>query len=422
MEKIIQVKNLCVNYGNNIVLNNISFDVNKGEFCTIIGPNGTGKSTTIKAIMKNIDVSSGEIFINKKNINQLSYRDKARLVGFVPQEYNLHYDFSVYDIVAMGRNPYLKKFGKSGYDDKKIICDALKKTGTYDLKDKGFTKLSGGEKQRVIIARALAQQPTILILDEATSNLDMHHQLDVLELIYSLNREDGLTVLAIMHDLNMASRFSDKLILLDKDGIVKKGTKEEVIDEEVLSQVYNMEMVVRDNKLLNCREVIPLRSKKIKDKKSFNVHVICGGGTGEYILQKLYSENYCISCGVINQGDSDFELCNNLNLCCIYEKPFTTFSKKVIDENRKLVEKSDVIILTDVAIGNGNLPNIEILRDFKDKKIIVLYNSNRDFTGGKCKKVMDEIIKNNNVFVAMNLKEIFKKMSEYYGENNDISC
>lgn len=415
MDNIIDVKNITIKYGKHKVVNNLSFSVSKGEFCSIIGPNGAGKSTILKSIMKNLSLDKGDIYINGKNINEITHKQKAKIIGFVPQDYYLSFDFSVYDIVAMGRNPYIEKFKKSNFDDEKIIEDVLIKTNTIELKEKSFNSLSGGEKQRVIIARALAQQPEILILDEATSNLDIHHQLDILELIYSLNREDNMTVLTIMHDLNLAARFSDKVILLDKSGIVKTGSPDEVMCEDVLKQVYDMEMIVRDNKLLCCKEIVPLRIRKQKQEKALKIHVICGGGTGEYIVQRLYTEGYNISCGILNEGDSDLELCKSLKIKTVTELPFTQFSTQCIEECKKYINNSNIIILTDVAIGHGNIVNIKMITDINDKQIIILHNENRDFVNGDCDKLIKYMLTKPNVKYAMNLKELFEtiKNSKY---------
>ena len=407
MENIIEIKNITIKYGDYEVLRDISFGIKKGEFTSIIGPNGAGKSTVLKAIMKNIDIASGDISIKGKSIKDITHKEKACIIGFVPQEFNISFDFTVYDIVAMGRNPYLVKFKKSKYDDKKIIEESMQKTNTYEFKDKYFNSLSGGEKQRVIIARALAQQPEILILDEATSSLDIHHQLDILELIHSLNREDGLTVLTIMHDLNLASRFSDEIVLLSKNGIVKHGKPNEVIDEQVLKSVYDMDMVVRENKLLSYTEIIPLRIRKSKEEKNTHVHIICGGGTGEYIIQKLYSERYKISCGILSEGDSDLDLCRSLNLDYVVEYPFSRFSEASIIKNKEYIDNSHVIIVTDVAIGYGNFDNIKLIENIKDKKIIILHSVNRDFVNGEYEKTLTKLMKSDNVKYAMNLKELF---------------
>lgn len=407
MENIIELKNITLKYGDYEVLRDISFNIKKGEFTSIIGPNGAGKSTVLKAIMKNIELASGDISIKGKSIKNITHKEKACIIGFVPQEFNISFDFTVYDIVAMGRNPYIAKFKKSKFDDKKIIEESLQKTNTYEFKDKYFNSLSGGEKQRVIIARALAQQPEILILDEATSSLDIHHQLDILELIHSLNREDGLTVLTIMHDLNLASRFSDKIVLLSKNGVIKSGTPSEVIDEQVLKNVYDMDMVVRENKLLSYPEIIPLRIRKSKEEKNIHVHIICGGGTGEYIIQKLYSERYKISCGILIEGDSDLDICRSLNLDYVVEYPFSKFSEESIAKNKEYIDNSDVIIVTDVAIGYGNFDNIKLIENIRDKKIIILHSVNRDFVNGEYEKILTELTKFDNVKYAMNLKELF---------------
>jgi len=407
VESIIDLKNITLKYGDYEVLRDISFNIKKGEFTSIIGPNGAGKSTVLKAIMKNIELASGDISIKGKSIKNITHKEKACIIGFVPQEFNISFDFTVYDIVAMGRNPYIAKFKKSKFDDKKIIEESLQKTNTYEFKDKYFNSLSGGEKQRVIIARALAQQPEILILDEATSSLDIHHQLDILELIHSLNREDGLTVLTIMHDLNLASRFSDKIVLLSKYGVIKSGTPSEVIDEQVLKNVYDMDMVVRENKLLSYTEIIPLRIRKSKEEKNIHVHIICGGGTGEYIIQKLYSERYKISCGILIEGDSDLDICRSLNLDYVVEYPFSKFSEESIAKNKEYIDNSDVIIVTDVAIGYGNFDNIKLIENIRDKKIIILHSVNRDFVNGEYEKILTELTKFDNVKYAMNLKELF---------------
>lgn len=409
-QNIIEIKQVKIKYGDYEVIKDISIDFKKGEFISIIGPNGSGKSTILKGINKNIDLFSGDIFIKGKNLKELSFKEKAKIIGFVPQEFSIGYDFTVYDIVSMGRNPYIKKFGKTNTNDNLIIVDALKKTNTFKYKDKIFNNLSGGEKQRVITARALAQQPEILILDEATSNLDIHHQLDILELVHWLNREEGITVISVMHDLNMAARFCDKLVLIDGGYVIKEGTPEEVLSEDILKRVYDMEMVVRDNKLLSSKEIVPLRVRKSQVDKHIKVHLICGGGTGEYIIQKLYSKRYKISVGIVNEGDSDFELCRNMGIDCVVENPFSKFSEENKNKNKEYINNSDIIIITDVAIGWGNFDNIKMLEDVKDKHIIILHSINRDFVEGQYEEIIKRLKTYENVSYVMNLKELFERM------------
>lgn len=410
-ENVVELKNITIKYEDLKIIDSINLNVKKGEFVSIIGPNGAGKSTILKAITKNVEISNGNIYLKGKDVNSILHKERAQIIGFVPQEYNITFNFSVQDIVSMGRNPYVKRMSKEKDNDKKIVENSLRKTNTLQFRNKSFNNLSGGEKQRVITARALAQEPEILILDEATSNLDMHHQLELLELIYWLNRENGLTVLAVMHDLNLASRFSDRLVLMNKGKIFEEGKPEDVLTEKVLSKVYDMEMIVRDNKLLSFKEIVPLRVRRAKKEKEISIHVMCGGGTGEYIIEKLYSERYNISCGIISEGDSDLELCKNLNINYVSESPFTEFSETAIKKNREYIKQSDIIILTDVPIGWGNLANIELLEEINDKKIIILHTINRDYVEGKCNQIIEKLKQKENVFYTMNLKEVFQELN-----------
>lgn len=409
---IIEISNMKIKYGDFEVVKGVDINIKKGEFVSIIGPNGSGKSTILKGINKNIDLSTGDVFIKGKNLNSISYKEKAKIIGFVPQEFNVAYDFSVYDIVSMGRNPYTKRFGKAYNNDSLVVEDALKKTNTFKFKDKNFNNLSGGEKQRVITARALAQEPEILILDEATSNLDIHHQLDILELLHWLNREEGMTVVSVMHDLNMASRFSDKLILINKGLVVKEGSPYEVLKEDILNKVYNMEMIIRDNKILSSKEIVPLRVRKAHVDKNIKVHIICGGGTGEYIIQKLYSERYIISTGILNEGDSDLELCRNLGIDYVGEHPFSTFSVGNIAKCKEYINDSNVIIITDVAIGWGNFKNIKMIENIKNKHIIILHSIDRDFVDGEYENIINNLKRYENVSYVMNLKELFERIDK----------
>lgn len=411
-ENIIEIRKMKIKYGDSEVVKGVDINIRKGEFVSIIGPNGSGKSTILKGINKNIELSSGDVFIKGKNLNSISFKDKAKIIGFVPQEFNVAFDFTVYDIVSMGRNPYTKRFGKNDNSDNLIIEDALKKTNTFKYKDKNFNNLSGGEKQRVITARALAQEPEILILDEATSNLDIHHQLDILELLHWLNREEGMTVVSVMHDLNMASRFSDKLILLDKGLVVIEGSPDEVLKEDIIKKVYNMEMIIRDNKILSAKEIVPLRVRKSHEDKNIKVHIICGGGTGEYIIQKLYSERYHISAGILNEGDSDLELCKNLGVRFVEEHPFSTFSVENIAKCKEYINDSNEIIITDVAIGWGNFENIKMIKDIKNKHIIILHSKDRDFVNGEYENIINDLKGLENVSYVMNLKELFERIDK----------
>lgn len=406
MEKMIEVKDLSFEINDKLILDNIQMYVEKGEFISIIGPNGAGKTTLVKCLNKNLNYR-GQVNLKGKDLNSYSFKEKARIVAVVPQEYNLPFNFKVMDIVRMGRNPYHRKFENSDSIDSEIVNMALHQTNTYEFKDRFYNSLSGGEKQRVVAARALAQEPEMLFLDEITSNLDIHNQLEVLELIRKINKENGMTVVSIMHDLNLASRFSDRILLLigGKIEIFDKPSK--VINEQVLSKAYNMEMIIRENRILDFSEVVPLRIKRDLNRKNIKIHVVSGGGTGEYILEKLYSMKYDLTCGILLSGDSDLDICNSLKIEYVCEKPYSEISEESMKNNKIFMNEADLILLTDVPFGKANIENLEMVSKIENKPVIVLENRERDHMDGFVDSVLEAMYKRKNVHLVEKYNDIF---------------
>jgi iron complex transport system ATP-binding protein len=406
MEKMIEVKDLSFEINDKLILDNIQMYVEKGEFISIIGPNGAGKTTLVKCLNKNLNYR-GQVNLKGKDLNSYSFKEKARIVAVVPQEYNLPFNFKVMDIVRMGRNPYHRKFENSDSIDSEIVNMALHQTNTYEFKDRFYNSLSGGEKQRVVAARALAQEPEMLFLDEITSNLDIHNQLEVLELIRKINKENGMTVVSIMHDLNLASRFSDRILLLigGKIEIFDKPSK--VINEQVLSKAYNMEMIIRENRILDFSEVVPLRIKRDLNRKNIKIHVVSGGGTGEYILEKLYSMKYDLTCGILLSGDSDLDICNSLKIEYVCEKPYSEISEESMENNKIFINEADLILLTDVPFGKANIENLEMVSKIENKPVIVLENRERDHMDGFVDSVLEAMYKRKNVHLVEKYNDIF---------------
>lgn len=397
MDKIIKIEKLNIGYGDKIILKNIDLHVDEGEFLAIIGPNGTGKSTLLKAITDSVDIKKGEITISGRDSSTISKRERARLIAVVPQEFNTDFEFSVFDIAAMGRNPHMYHRKISRQHELDIVQDAMMMTNTWKLRNRLFNELSGGEKQRVIIARAIAQQTRIILLDEPTSHLDIHQQLEVLELAKKLQAERNLTIVAVLHDINMASRFSDRIILLNEGEILAEGSPEEVISEKYLSQMYKMEMVVRENKLLSAREVVPIRVMKENSSLSqIRVHVVCGGGSGEKILERINSLGAQVTCGVLNRGDSDWEICRMLGIRCIEVPPFSNAGDKELQENKRLAESADVLLVSDVPYGRGNIKNLELLLSTDRPVYMKRRHSQIDFTGGAAEAIIKELEKKDN--------------------------
>ncbi|GAA0085894.1 ABC transporter ATP-binding protein [Clostridium sp. CTA-7] len=239
----VQVKDLRFIIDKKEILKDISFEVQKGSFVGIIGPNGSGKSTLLKNIYRLYKPSSGSILIDNKELSKMKDKDCAKEIAVLAQESNTHFDFTVKQIVKMGRYPYKSVFEDYSKDDLKMVKEMLKKVGLESYSDRNFSELSGGEKQRTLIARALVQNTDFLVLDEPTNHLDIGYQIQLMDLVKSLN----ITTLAAIHDMNLAAMYCDYLIVM-KDGKIKEvGTVEEIINSEMLKDVFGVNAYVGVN-------------------------------------------------------------------------------------------------------------------------------------------------------------------------------
>ncbi|HEY45032.1 MAG TPA: ABC transporter ATP-binding protein [Anaerolineae bacterium] len=233
-----------IGYGDDPVLREISFEVIPQEVLGIVGPNGVGKSTLVKAASGILNPMNGKICIDGKEISRLSPPERARLIAVVPQATKLPEAFSARDVVLMGRTPYLGWLDREGESDHRIAHEAMERTNTSYFAHRKVGELSGGDQQRLLIARALAQTPSVLLLDEPTAHLDLKHQAEILNLVHSLAKEEGLTVLITLHDLNLVARYADRVALLSNGKVRKMGKPEEVLTPEELAPVYGIEIHV----------------------------------------------------------------------------------------------------------------------------------------------------------------------------------
>jgi iron complex transport system ATP-binding protein len=244
---MIEVNSVSFRYHEDWVLQDVSFRVEKGEFVGVIGPNGSGKTTLLKILYRLLSPQKGEILFELVPMKKMDRTDIAKRIAVVAQETHLLFPFSVLETVLMGRSPHLGHLMFESEKDVEITKKAMDWTKMLPFSERSMDELSGGERKRVFIARALAQEPEVILLDEPTSNLDIHHQMDFLDLILTLNRERGLTIIMASHDMNIASEFCDRLILLQGGRIYKMGTPDEVITKENIEEVYGCEVWVDQN-------------------------------------------------------------------------------------------------------------------------------------------------------------------------------
>jgi cobalamin transport system ATP-binding protein len=240
IQPFLEIQNLSAAYGNRGVLKNISLSLAKGKILVVIGPNGAGKTTLIRVLSGVIRPSSGSVTIEGQVITTMTEPERARRLAVVPQARNLPLAFTAWETVMLGRTPHLNWFGQASPKDEEIIRQAMRRTDTLELASRRVGELSGGEQQRLLLARALAQQPQVLLLDEPVTHLDLHYQITILDQIRELARENKISVLAVLHDINMAVRFADQTALLVGGKVVASGSPAEVLTPALLSEAYDL--------------------------------------------------------------------------------------------------------------------------------------------------------------------------------------
>jgi iron complex transport system ATP-binding protein len=247
MDVALQTQNVDFSYYNGLVLRDVSLTLRRGELVGLLGPNGSGKTTLLKVLSGLLPPKRGRVLLDGQDVRRLSRRQIARRIAVVPQELEMPFGFTAYEMVMLGRTPHVRPLAGASARDRQVVAEQMRLTGTAGLAGRPFNELSGGERQRVVVALALAQQPQVLLLDEPVVHLDISHQVEILELVKGLNRARGLTVLATMHDLNLAALYFDRLILLQRGQVVADGTPEQVLVEERIHRVFGATVRVQEH-------------------------------------------------------------------------------------------------------------------------------------------------------------------------------
>jgi iron complex transport system ATP-binding protein len=377
MSFAIACRELSAGYRKHKVLENVTLSVAEGQMLAVLGPNGAGKSTLLRVVTGLQPHTAGTVELFGRGLRQISPCERARLVAVVPQEVTTPMAFTVAELVALGR----RRWGRPDARDRQVVEEALAYTDTLEVRERLYTELSGGEKQRAIIALALAQEPRLLLLDEPTAHLDINHRLEVLQLLERLNRERGLTVVMTSHDLNLAAEFFPQLVLLDRGRVAATGAPSDVLREDLLEDVYRCKLTVRRDPT-GALTVLPNRTGTAPTGQ--RVHVICGGGSGVEILRRLCLAGWRVSCGALNRGDSDAQAAAALGVEVVLEKPFSALSAEALAQAGRLAAGADVVVVAEVPFGPGNVQNLEVARRAgKPVWVNTRQLEARDFTPGR---------------------------------------
>lgn len=381
---------LTVRYRAVTALHGVTIAVRRGEVLALAGPNGSGKSSFVRAVVGLAPVAEGRIEFDGRTLASLSLEERARTIAWMPQEEPVGDNIPIREYVLYGRYPHSPRFAPVRDQDLAVADRILAELGFSDRAQVGVQELSGGERQRVRLGRVLAQETPLLLLDEPTAHLDMGHQLDILERVRRLAHSEGRAVVAALHDLNLAARYADRVVVLHKGRIVADGLPATVLSPALLRDVWGVVADLRTDPRTGLPYLIPrLPAADLRPAAAppfRRVHVVGGGGSATPILRALTAEGHRVTLGVVALFDSDAETARELELPVVSEVPFAPIGEEARAKNRDLLAEADVIVVAPFPIGPGNLPVLEDVLAVAGRVPIYLVESPtstaRDFTGG----------------------------------------
>lgn len=390
LSPLLAFEEACVGYGSTVVVSQASLEVRPGEIVGLVGPNGAGKSTLLRAVTGDARLLAGTLLLDGVDASGLSALARARLVGVVPQQVTAAFSVDAREFVAMGRHPHLPRFAAPGERDTDVVDRALTLTDTAHLADKATDELSGGDLQRLALAQALAQEPRLLLLDEPTSHLDLNHRLQVLDLVRDLAREDGLGVLAVFHDLDLAARYSDRIAVVAGGRITPAEAPAKVITTAMVREVFGVRAVVGTDPVSGTVSVTPvLREAAVAPVARGRVMVIGGSGSGALLMRRLVLAGWQVSSGALNAGDADQVLADALGIEYALIPPFAPMDAAASARVAELAGFMDAIVIAEVPFGHGNVGNLRAAVDASGAGtplVLVGGIDGRDFTDGEAQQ------------------------------------
>lgn len=343
------------------VVDGVSLTVQSGEMVALLGPNGAGKSTLLKLASGALRPRAGQVRLDGDDIRSLSREAAARRVALAPQDFTVQFAYTVRQIVELGRTPHLGSWGVMRSSDFRAVEEAMALVGVTELADRVFSELSGGERQWALVALTLAQQAPTLLLDEPTAHLDIRRQIETLQLLRRLNREQGLTVLATMHDINLAARYFPRLALF-KRRIVADGPPASALDPATLSTLYETPVrvgILRGDERLSVQPPLVEAGGDGPDVRvaatTARAHVVAGGGSGELLMLALADAGIPFTAGPLNVGDSDLALAERLAALALVEPPYAAVSPEGLAAARADIVRAGTLVICPAPLGPGNV-------------------------------------------------------------------
>ena len=349
-DQYINMDNLAVGYNGKALIHDICIGIEKGEIVTLIGPNGAGKSTILKSITRQLKLISGNVTIAEENLTKLSFRDLSTKMAVVLTDRMKPELMTCHDIVATGRYPYTGKLGILSREDEQKVDEAMEAVHAQELGERDFNAISDGQRQRVLLARAICQEPEIIVLDEPTSFLDVRYKLELLAILERMARKKNITVIMSLHEIDLAQKVSDKIICVKGH----YGKPEEVFKEDTIRSLYEIDNGSFDPVFGS------IELPKIEGEPE--VFVISFGGSGIPIYRQLQKEHIPFAAGILYKNDIDYQLARLLAVEVITEEPFRQISDETFARAVEVMKKCKRVIVTDVPVGECNKRIEELIK------------------------------------------------------------
>lgn len=362
---ILKTENLFAGYGKKVVVENVNISSIKGQVVCFLGPNGAGKTTILRTLSGLLDPVKGEVYIKEEKISNINKKDLSKQLAVVLTKKFEDGLMTCYEVVSMGRYPHTGFFGRLSQEDNEKVFEALKTVNAENLAERYFDELSDGEKQKILVARALVQEPEVIILDEPTTHLDIRHRLELVDILKKLSKEKGIAVILSLHEIDIAIKSCDKVILVKDNKVLAYGVPEDVVNENIIKKLYGIQDASFNN-LLGSIEL----SNKLKPQ----VFVIGGSGYGAPIYRALTKQGIGVATGIIHENDIDYEIARTIGIHIQSERPFEAINDISLAKCSSIIDKMDIVIDSGYPIGEINRKNSDLIYYAlnKGKKVLTL--------------------------------------------------
>ena len=375
------------------LLDQVDLNANKGELVGLVGPNGAGKTTLLRTIGGLLKARDGTVLLDGDEVRRMDTSQRAKSIAHVAQLAPLAQGFTALEVVMMGRYPHMGRLQSERAVDRDAVRRALDTAGAGALADRTLETLSGGERQGVFVARALAQEPRLLLLDEPTSNLDINHQARFFHIVRGLV-DDGMTAVAAIHDLSLAARFCDRLVLLNKGVVVAEGLPGDVLTPKNIEAAFGVRAIVSSDPASGVLGISVMEPGSVGNSAGAGtrVHVVCGGGTGARLMYRLCEAGFVVTAGPLANGDTDRSAAESLGVEFVPVQAFGDIDSAAHNEHLRLIRESEVAVLSDVAFGSGNVRSLEALAEASLIALATLEPiADRDFTDGDATALFEQL-------------------------------